>query len=342
MSVPVSKLYGPTQPPPVDVYVSSYESPNIWRIEAGSGYVTVVSSAGQGPLAVDGAGGVYLPSGPDGVIKVATGGGSSTHLAAGIFTLSLAADAVGNVYILTEDGTGVVKVPAGGGKPKILWQGTGGWLVAVDEGENVYVLGLSPVTVVKVPPSGASPTVFDLSAIFPPSSTPAFAVDPAGQNLYVSRFDPNDVDVHGVPLHTTIAKVPLNGDPHTTFGTGVRGVGLAADAGGQVYIADSLNDRVVMLSDQGSGRQLTIAHVTGAYGVAVPAAGLHRWQPPDLMGKLFGAAAADGGGWIVIGDRFIPVPPRSPVNGFLVEAAMRYRTAGINSAELGAQLRSLR
>ena len=31
---------------------------------------------------------------------------------------------------------------------------------------------------------------------------------------------------------------------------------------------------------------------------------------PDLVGKLFGGAAAGGGGWLVIGDHFFPIPPR--------------------------------
>lgn len=49
-----------------------------------------------------------------------------TNLAAvaGIFVLSVAADAAGYAYVLNFDGTEVVKIPAGAGKPTTVWTNT--------------------------------------------------------------------------------------------------------------------------------------------------------------------------------------------------------------------------
>ena len=63
---------------------------------------------------------------------------------------------------------------------------------------------------------------------------------------------------------------------------------------------------------------------------------------PEIYGKLLGEVAADGGGWIVIGDHFIPVPPRSELVTTLVQTAARYFGGSIENPRLGEELRTMR
>ena len=316
-----------TEPPPVDVYASERENGAIWRVEATSGLLTVTANDIDygDDLAVDAAGNLFVPR-PDGVVELPAGGGAPTQIYTGVFVVGIAADPAGNLYVVNFDGDQALKIHRGGGSATVIWNGpSDAWGIACDAFENAYILRIHPVVVVKVPASGASPTTIDPSGIFPNEVTPAFTVDPQGQNLYLSRLDMTSLDSQGLPQYSTILKVPLNGDPHTSFGTDLRAIGLAADTKGNVYIADSLNDRILMVTNSGSGRQVTIAPLTGAERVAIPPGVPERPRLPNLTGKLFGDAAADGGGWIVIGNQFVPVPPRSPVMALLVQAALRYR-----------------
>jgi hypothetical protein len=278
-----------------------------------------------------------------GIVKFPAGRGASTQIYTGVFVVGLAADSAGTLYAINFDGDPGAQDTPWRGSATVIWNGpSDAWGIACDAPGNAYVLRNHPVTVVKVPAAGAPSTTIDLSGIFPNEGTPAFNVDPQGQNLYLSRFDMTELGPQGNPRYSTIVKVPLNGDPHTSFGTDLRAIGLAADASGNVYIADSLHDRILMVTNSGSGRQMTIAPLAGAPQVAVPPSPADHWRLPDLVGKLFGDVAADGGGWIVIGDQFVPIPPRSPVMAILVQVALRYRRRAIENAEMGEQLRGMR
>jgi len=48
-------------------------------------------------------------------------------------------------------------------------------------------------------------------------------------------------------------------------------------------------------------------------------------------GKVFGGVASDGGGWIIVNGRIIPVPPRSPFVGVLEAIA----NVAVNEAQIG-------
>lgn len=54
-------------------------------------------------------------------------------------------------------------------------------------------------------------------------------------------------------------------------------------------------------------------------------------------GQLLGGVASDGGGWLILNGRIIPIPPRSPVMT-LAEAMAEYVTAEANLGGLVAGL----
>jgi hypothetical protein len=332
--------------PPIDVYVCTNEEKPVLHIAANTGAVTPVGGGGPTTsLAVDRLGNVFLGdvfgAGP-GVVKLPVGGGAPTTLAPGFAAFGVAADWQGNVYAAGfhpgASGPQVIKLPAGGGPPSVIWTGTdNAWNVAVDGFENVYVLLLHPVRIVKVPAGGGSHTVFDFPGVltghFGNDFVSCFAVDPNGRDLYLDQSRTAD-DV--------ILKVPMNGDPPTTLGTGLSGVqGIAVDASGTLYVSDTFHDRVVMISAD-SGQQLTICDAKLPVPIAIKPIRARKWTAPDLVGELFGAAAADGGGWLVIGGHFIPIPPRSPLLDTLVRTAARYVGGAVENQELGEQLRKLR
>ena len=344
------------EPPPVDVYISN-ESGVISRVAAGSGDVTVIARNVNfsNAFTVDSVGNVFAndvfpPTGPgDGVYKYPAGGGARTMVAElGVGSMGadyMAADWIGNVYAVAWDtgSTWVVKIPPDGTPPVVIWRvpesPLAAWGIAVDRLQNVYIRRWpDPAFVLKVPAGGGLPTtVADLSAFDFWAS--GFAVDPQGQNVYITtpdrpRNDPN--------VGWLLTRVPLNGDPHTSVGIDTFGGGVAADAAGNVYVTRYNDNRVDMFTDSGSGRQITICEVDTPWAVAVPPTSAHRWTVPDLIGKLFGGVAVDGDGWIVIGNQFIPIPPRSPVMAILVQAAMRYLRQGIENPQLGEQLRNLK
>ena len=57
----------------------------------------------------------------------------------------------------------------------------------------------------------------------------------------------------------------------------------------------------------------------------------------ELAGQVFGGVPVDGGGFIVIGGRVIPIPPRGPEME-LVEQVARYLETGIPATGVGNAL----
>lgn len=336
----------PNVPPPVDVYVGGNHQSPLLRIEAGTGDVRNIPGDpdAQG-VAPDPAENVFLAVfGGDnpGVVKIPAGGGAPKQLVPGFATFGVAADWEGNAYAVgwypapRPDATGMraLKLPADGGEPAVVWTGTATpWAVAVDGHKNVYILHHQPAQVVKVSSGGGPYRVYDFPGVFRNDFTPAFAVDPQGQHLYFALSDfPHDV----------ILKVPINGGPHTRLGTGLSGVqGVAVDADGNVYVADTFNGRVVMIRAD-SGAQSTICQTALPVPIAVEPTRAYRWDEPDLVGQLFGGVAVDGGGWLVVGGHFIPIPPRSPIMPMLLRIAGRYLGHAIDNRELADQLSELR
>jgi hypothetical protein len=361
----------PIQPPPVDVYVlagdpfaAGDKATSVSKFEAHSGTRTVVArNVDPSALAVDSIGNVFVNGKagewpPDGVYKYPAGGEDPIKIS-DQGAEAMAADRAGDIFVLGLDEfprRKIMKIGPGGGQPNVFWTLPNDSIdfpmrVAADSFENVYIFAVKgpsspPVRayVVKVAASGGQTSVVDLPGIVPPSVWVAdFTVDPQGQNCYAAWGDVANGTVAG------LVRVPLNGDPRTSFSidTGVVEK-LAVDVNGNVYIADYFNDRVDMVTS--SGRQVTVCEIPKPFGLALkpPRREIDVPVSPqmsrlfELIGKMFGGAAVDGGGWVVIGNTVIPIPPRSPVMEALVQVAIRYMDRATENPELAEQLRALR
>ncbi len=327
--------------PAVDVYVSeSADGPDpptwISRISASTGVVTHWGADYGFGLAVDGLGNAFVAGAPGvrGLRKVPTEGGEQSVVGPADSGGAVTVDPGGNAYTI-DNSNQVWKIPPGNQPYSVVWASSGQlvWSLAADAASNLYVMLHNPTTVVRIPADGGSPTVLNLGGIFATETPWAFAVDPQGQYAYMADGS----------WPSTAVKVQLTSGAHTDIGPQINVFGLdaiAADAYGNVYIADQLGDRVVMVYP--SGDWATIYKSYSPSAVAVQLAHIPHWRPPEQIGKLLGEIAADGGGWIVIGNQFVPIPPRSPSVLLLARAALPYLGQVIENRELGSQIRHMR
>lgn len=332
-----------TQPPSSDVYVLHGVFPllTVSHVAAMTGKTTTL---GQGywdwQIAADGQGNVYVQD-TIAVYRIDTGGSTTkVHDSAdGHGPWRLAADWAGNLYVAGDFPSGWVrKIPADGTPPAVVWSGGPvPWDIAVDAHQNLYITTSPPLTVTRISPGGAQTAVVgpipNTADYWPGTSV---AVDPQGSNVYLGggRYRPDQT------IETFIIKTPTNASPSTTLDVTPSNPGnLCADDHGYVYFTDSYGDRVVM-ADTNSGRQVAIFHGGDPNSIAVRPVRAHRFTVPELIGKLFGAAAADGGGWLLIGDHFVPIPPRSPELAALLHAASAHRARAVHNPELADRVRS--
>jgi hypothetical protein len=314
----------------------------VTRISAGTGNVTALGQGNWRQFTVDGAGNLFVATDHD-LLRIPAAGGPATKVGdVGFFLEALAADWAGNVYVADYDfdtGGRVVKIPADGTPPGAVWTGASPpWAIAVDGHQDLYVYLPPPPTVVKVRHVGGSTSVVTQlpnTAEFWVAS--AVAVDPQGNNVYLgsATIQPDQT------VRYSLIRQPTGGGPATILAIDPTGSAeLAADAAGFVYAVDWVNERVVMI-DSNSGQQTTVIEVANPQAVAVrPVRARPRFTLPDLVGKLFGAAAADGDGWLLIGDHFVPIPPRSPELAAILHAAVRNRGRAMHNPELAERVRN--
>jgi len=231
----------------------------------------------------------------------------------------VAVDAAGNLYIADEHYSRIRKVsPAGtittvAGTGYMGFSGDGGpataaslsgpYGVAVDAAGNIYVADTRNSRIRKVSPAGTITTVAgNGSPFFSGDGGPAtaaaldrpygVAVDPAG-NVYVA--DTGNSRIRKVSPAGTITTVAGNGTssfygdggPATAASLYAPG-GVAVDAAGNIYVADSNNSRIRKVSPAGTiatvagngqrgysgdGGLAYVASLNGPSGVAVDAAG---------------------------------------------------------------------
>lgn len=345
--------------PPVDIYVYSNFS-EIVRIAANTGTLTHLPVSPPDDylvqrLAVDAEGNLYFATYErgTGILEMPAGGGPLRTYATTIFAVSVAADWAGNAYAIGQDLVSgeqqAVKIPSDGSPPIVLWSGSESLAaVAVDGLMNVYITIAGPKILV-LSARGGHRVVDIASAVSGDYSvTSFFAVDPQGRNIFIAEDGESHVLGGGNPeTDGVMVKIPLDGAPPTRtridryyeafqdFG------GVTVDDWGNAYLADYFAGRVIMVPADG-GPQVSIAELPSVWGIAVKPTRRERFAPPDLIGRLFGGAASDGGGWLVIGGRFIPIPPRSPVLEALVRRAAPYLGGAVHNAELFARLQAMR
>jgi uncharacterized protein (TIGR03437 family) len=246
-----------------------------------------VEMSGPTAVAVDGAGNVYFADSRNNRIRKLSGGNVTTIIGNGIVSYSgdggpatkaqlntpqgVAVDAAGNIYISDTNNNVVRKVATNGtitnfaGNASAGSNGDGAAAtaaqlnlpegLALDGSGNLFIADALNGKVRKVASNGTIST-FGSSAGF--VSPFGVATDPSG-NVYVADFGGNRVrkiSADGSTV-TTIAGNGIagysgdGGDPATAMLSGPKGV--AIDSVGNVYIADSANDRVRKVSSNGSG-----------------------------------------------------------------------------------------
>ena len=222
----------------------------------------------------DGTTSIIAGNGPDGF-----GGDGALARGAGLnLPRGIAVDAVGNIYLADYGNSRVRKIDTQGnintigGNGKALFSGDGGQAtaagmnptdVAVDTQGNVLVVDQANHRIRKIAPSGIITTVAGSgipgymgdggSATEAQLTAPSgIAVDQAG-NLYVAD-NGNSVVRLVTPggLIETIAgngkKTPSSGDGGLAVAAAMDPVRIALDKAGNVYVTDSSNDRVRVLT----------------------------------------------------------------------------------------------
>jgi NHL repeat len=302
-----------------------------------------------GGVAVDGSGNVYVADlrnqrirkvGVDGIITTVAGNGQASFsgdggpaIAAALnlmgpvwttYTGGVAVDRSGNIYIADTNNnrvrkvglSGVITTVAGSGErdsfgddgPAVLAALAGPGSVAIDSGGNLFIADTGNNAIRKVSAEGNISTV--VSNVLSPVSV---ALDPAGNIYAASNAD-------------RVVKVGPDGQP-VDVGTGWYGPwGLAADREGNVYVANSLNQRIDRISPDGS-----VTTVAGRIGIL----GLQGYMQPGFSGDGEASSnaafafplgvALDNEGNLYVADagnnrirKIAPVPPGTP---FVVSTA---------------------
>jgi YVTN family beta-propeller protein len=141
----------------------------------------------------------------------------------------------------------------------------------------------------------------------------AASASPNGTRIYVTNADGNTISViDASPTSASYNQVIAT----TAVGEGPAGVAVSPD-NTRVYVTNGVSNTVSVIN------------------------AVDPWHPPDLFGGLLGGVDRDGGGWLVIGNKFIPIPPRSPFLSVVARAAAPHLDQAIENPELGDHLRHL-
>ena len=270
-------------------------------------------------VAVDASGNLYIADGNGRITKVSpagtittVAGGAGSDVPYGV----VAVDPSGNLYIANDDQilrvseAGIVTTLSGSGS--CCYSGDGGpatnarlsylFGLALDGSGNVYIADTGDGLVHKVSAAGIISTVAGGGSSYPGDGGPAtstqlggpsgVAVD-AGGNLYFADYCDNRVrKVSAAGIITTVAG---NGSPGYSGDGGPATSaqlnnpnGVAVDASGNLYIADTGNNRIRKVSAagiitavagdgsygySGDGGPATSAQLNGPFGAAVDASG---------------------------------------------------------------------
>lgn len=278
-----------------DSRIRKVDTKNVITTVAGSGVPGFADGSGASAqfnfptgLAVDSSGNLYVADSLNLRIRKVSGGNVTSVAGNGNFSYSgdngpalnaqlsspagVAADASGNVYIADTANNVVRRVSRDGVITNVLGTGQAGGgdnqlsapqSVAVDASGNVYVADTLNGRIRKIS-GGAVSTVGGTDQFFTPTGV---AVDASG-NVYVADISRN-----------IVRRVAANGSVATVAGTGTAGFGgdngpaagamlnapraVAVDGGGNLYIADTGNNRIRRVN---VGGQISTVAGTGVPG----------------------------------------------------------------------------
>ena len=270
------------------------------------------------------AAGIITTAAGIGDYRYGSGDGGPANSAEVYMPLAVAADAGGNLYIADSDNrirkvtSGTIVTVAGVGLTGN--SGDGGWAtdammngpsgVALDAGGNLYVADRYNKAVREVSKAGIIATIAGSPYLgLPGDGGPAtsatlrapygIAVDSAG-NVYIADSDSSTIrKISTTGIITTVAgtgRQDNSGDGGPAASAGLwQPTSVAIDAGGNLYIADSANNRIRMVSPSGIITTIAgngIAGYSGDGGLATSA----KLSDPasvaiDLSGNLYIADA---------------------------------------------------
>jgi uncharacterized protein (TIGR03437 family) len=280
-----------------------------------AGQTFTVTQAGIYPLITTLAGGAMPPTAAPGAsLSIPLSYNAAIDAAGNVYFASTALNAVFRAnpsgVVTRVAGTGVAGMGGNGG-PALQAQLTGPQSVALDAAGNLYIADSGNLIIKKVDTSGNISTVAgDNNWGYTGDGGPAIsaqigfpwavAVDASG-NLYISDI-----------MHDVVRKVSPSGTITTVAGNGSFGYsgdgaaatsaelclpeGLAVDASGNLYIADTINRRVRMVSTAGIITTVAGNGTPGFSGDGGPATSAELLDPTDV--------AVDAAGDLFIADEF--------------------------------------
>jgi gliding motility-associated-like protein len=306
-----------------NVYVADYDNNAVKKIPAGSNTPVAIGSGFNHPIAValDASGDLYVADYNNNVVKeIPAGSNTPAAIGSGFSNpIGIAIDASGNIFIGDKGNNVVKEIPAGSNTPAVIASGFNApHGVASDAAGNIYVADFKNNAVDQIKPvggyyigpflpvgltfnnttgilsgtaTGASPatnyTITAYNAVGSGTATVNISVNASPPAISYSSPQTYTVGTAITPLTPTSSNVaaPAYSITAVTVGTGFSGpTGVAADAAGDVFIADYGN-KLVKKIPAGSTTATTIGSgFTNPFGVAVDAAG-------DVYVADYGASA---------------------------------------------------
>jgi sugar lactone lactonase YvrE len=281
-----------------DVFVADYSNNDVVEVPAGGGTQTTLGTGLSQPygVAVDGTGDVFIAdSNNNRVVEVPAGGGAQiTVVGSGLHDpTGVAVQGAGVVFVADSNNDRVLELqrfavnlgtanvcPAGQGSPaacsqsatltyNVTTKGTAGGATALTGGASNLDFTVTGNTCTGLLEANSTCTV---NVTFTPGA-PGLRMG-AIQVLYVYQQN-----------QSVLANTPAYGEgkgPAVAFGPGTENVmgsglqkpnGVAVDGAGDVFIADTGNDRVVELPANGGAQTTVVSGLNYPYGVAVDGAG---------------------------------------------------------------------
>lgn len=174
---------------------------------------------------------------------------------------------------------------------------------------RAYAAGVNSVSVIDT----ATNTIAAIIAISLTNNTPQnVAVSAHGTHVYVTNYVDGTVSVIDTATNTLTTTIAV--------GDGPVGVAVSPDDT-HVYVTNS-NDNTVSV-------------------ISIPDSPVFNSHSQDLIGKLIGAVDRDGGGWLVIGNHVIPIPPQSPFLYAIARAAAPHLGQAIENPKLADEIHQL-